>query len=204
MTPARGLTDLAAELSDPSHSVHESTAHPFPISPLHTSQHLKATPKPSLITLLALTLLFANPAASLARWPITSMSDINKPAEKAMIDWIKKFTVPNTKRGDGSRFVRSRLASARHDRLITPIESSWTLSNLPSWVNANYASRGIKPNAWAAAIVTSWSLSEGIFNVGDFYRYVSLLPLSIVGLINDSLCIFELMIGLVKVRQCPG
>jgi hypothetical protein len=82
----------------------------------------------------------------LKKWPIASVNDLDAP-EKKVVDWIKKWTVPNTLNKTGG---------------------AWTAASLPK-VAMSYDSN-IKPAAYAAAIVTAWAISEGVYGVEDFYR----------------------------------
>lgn len=77
------------------------------------------------------------------------MSQLSPPEVKA-IQWIRTWTVPNTRTASGEQ---------------------WTTKNLPPTLTAwrGYDST-IAPAAWAAAIVANQSLSKGIFRSGDYYR----------------------------------
>ena len=76
---------------------------------------------------------------------INQLSD----SEKKVLSWIKTYTVPNTLDSSGN---------------------PWTTNSLPQSVRSwsSYDSK-IKPSSYAAAVVTAWSLSEGIFRAGYFY-----------------------------------
>ncbi|CAG8621428.1 7310_t:CDS:1 [Cetraspora pellucida] len=82
-------------------------------------------------------------------WSITDVTQLSS-SEKKVVDWIKKYTVPNTRDTNGNAWVKESLPKVVRD---------WS----------GYDS-SIKPTAYAAAIVTAWSLKEGIFRAGDFYR----------------------------------
>jgi hypothetical protein len=94
-------------------------------------------------TFLSLFSAFGN---CLKRWPISSINDLD--GERTVVDWIKKYTVPNTLNGNGD---------------------PWTHSQLPKIAGKSY-NTNIKPAAWAAAIVTGWAISEGDYGIIDFYR----------------------------------
>ncbi|KAJ5320650.1 hypothetical protein N7508_000933 [Penicillium antarcticum] len=77
-----------------------------------------------------------------------SITDVSqyRPPEVEAIQWIKKWTVPNTRTASGNK---------------------WSTTSLPSALTVwnGYDSK-IAPAAWAAAIVTRRSLSQGIFRLG--------------------------------------
>lgn len=80
---------------------------------------------------------------------IKSIADLTHD-ERLVVDWIKAFTVPNTRDSNGGVWTVDSVAKAirqPRDRL----------------------DKSIKPSAWAAAVVTAWALSEGIFTQGYFY-----------------------------------
>jgi hypothetical protein len=96
--------------------------------------------------LLFLVIYFSTVGSCLKKWPITTINDLSA-QEKKVVDWIKKYTVPNTLDKNGA---------------------AWTTKTLPK-VNMIYDS-SIEPAAYAAAIVTAWTISEGDYGVKDFYR----------------------------------
>lgn len=82
---------------------------------------------------------------------ITNINELDS-YQKKILNWIKQYTVPNTLDGNGN---------------------AWTKETLPEPVrNWKDYDSSIKPGAYAAAIVTAWSLSEqeNIFECQDFYR----------------------------------
>lgn len=86
---------------------------------------------------------------ALAVWHITSISNLT-PLQKKVVDWVRTYTVPNTRQGNGLRWTKAALPQA-----------------IKNWYGYDAS---IPAGAWAAAAVSAWSLSEGIFNPGDFYR----------------------------------
>ncbi|KAF2004329.1 hypothetical protein P154DRAFT_519532 [Amniculicola lignicola CBS 123094] len=85
----------------------------------------------SITSLLNIIILFTAFGDCLKRWPIRSISDLDREIE--VVKWIKKYTVPNT---------------------LNPQGAAWTVSQLPKISGRAYASN-IKPAAWATAIVTA-------------------------------------------------
>ena len=83
---------------------------------------------------------------------ITSINSLTT-SEKKVVDWVKAFTVPNTRQKDGSPWTKDALPQA-----------------IKNWKDYNAT---IPPRAWAVAAVSAWSISEGIFKSGDFYRTTS-------------------------------
>jgi len=103
--------------------------------------------------LLALLIFFLLSSAAEVR-TITKLSQLDA-KERSVVDWVKKYTVPNT---------------------LSKNAKPWTAGNLPqrllSW--SGYK-KTIKPSAWAAAVASAFAIHEGIFHCGDFYRADSVL-----------------------------
>ena len=82
--------------------------------------------------------------------------DINKDldsTERKVVDWVKKYTVPNTRNAIGG---------------------AWDYKDLPpkllNWQSFKDIKTSIKPAAWVAAVVSAYGIHEQIFHIGDFYR----------------------------------
>jgi hypothetical protein len=97
-----------------------------------------------IIFILAICLNIAAAAETL-KWPIQKISDLTS-SEQKVVEWVKKYTVPNTLDKNGN---------------------PWTTKSLPAAVTYD---QSIKPAAYAAAIVTAWSVYEGVYDIHDFYR----------------------------------
>lgn len=103
-------------------------------------------------TLLPAIIIFSLVSSAAEARAITHISQLDT-KERAVVDWVKKYTVPNTRNNAGK---------------------PWTANDLPprllNWSVYKKTATSIKPSAWAAAVTSAFAIHEGIFHCGDFYR----------------------------------